>query len=310
MHIPSGSRLVIAYNAHSSRANSLKELLFDKLDAAHYKYERLEILQASLEENVAHLKDAFRPGDIILCAAGDGSAHALVHGLLAAGQPNVQVGFLAYGNFNDLARTFNTKPTLRDPVAFLHEAEVESLYPLRVVADGVELRRALLYVTIGWTARAAQCFDAPTVRAKIQAGRAHLPYSLWKIGLFYLRSRKLSVLPPFVLDARLRKRLTDIMCVNGPRVARLFRTRRRYYRRPVFLYKKLNVRSLILNLPFLLRSVFLMMPGKEKIQIEMDFVSPSSLPLQCDGEVIELTNISRLQVKKSRTALSVLTTKH
>src|SRR5690606_19018442 len=109
-------RLVIAHNPHSSRAADVQALVFNRLDAAGYRYETLEVRQAPLAENVHMLAPEVRPNDIVLSAAGDGSAHAIFHTVLAANQPGVELGFLAFGNFNDISHAFNDSKTLRDPV--------------------------------------------------------------------------------------------------------------------------------------------------------------------------------------------------
>src|SRR5690606_31962225 len=123
--------------------------------------------------------------DIILSAAGDGSAHATAHAVMAANQPDVELGFLAYGNFNDLPNTFNSKSSLRDPVTFLEQASPQDIWPLNVSVNGKSLRSALLYATVGWTAGAAGQFDNPNVRHSITHGGAGIMKSLWRSGLYY-----------------------------------------------------------------------------------------------------------------------------
>lgn len=302
-------RLVIAHNPHSSRAHEARELVFDRLDRADIAYETIEIRQSSLQDNIDWIRPQLQAADIVLCAAGDGSAHAVTHAVIAADISGIQIGFLAFGNFNDLPHALNTKESLQNPIEFLQTAQVETFYPLEVAVNGNYFRHALLYATIGWTAQAASRFDQPQIRHKLQTGGAGIMRSLWNIGWYYFKSRHRSYLPPFMLDQRLRTRLTDVLCANGPTVARMFRTGRRYYQLPVFLYKKLNVRSLIVNTPFLLRSLLYKMPGKEKMQTTLDFVDPSNVPIQCDGEVIELRDVTQLHIKKSTIAISVLATK-
>lgn len=302
-------RLVIAYNPHSSRAAVVQTMVFDRLDAAGYQYDRLEVLQASLENNVARLVPQIQPHDLILSAAGDGSAHAVAHAVLAATQPGVELGFLAFGNFNDIPRSFNTRRSLRDPVAFLARAHAETLYPLSIGVNGVHVRHALLYATFGWTAQAAQRFDDPVLRRQLQTGKVGTVRNLWRLGLYYLSSRRHSYIPAFTQTGQPHRHVTDLLCVNGQVVAGLFRTGKKYYQTPQFLYKRLNVAWLIINLPFLLLGLIGRMPGRATVAEKMIFPVPAIVPAQCDGEVVELQHVSRLEITKSAAPLHILTTK-
>lgn len=304
-----GRRLVIAHNPHSSRALAVQEQVFDRLTAAGYSYERIEVQQASLEDNVARLAPQIQPGDLILSAAGDGSAHAVFHSVMAANQPGVELGFLAYGNFNDIPNTFNSKKSLRDPVVFLEQAKQETIKPITVYVDGNLLRSALLYATIGWTARAAGVFNEPKVRYKIKHGGAGIVKSLWRTGGYYFQSRRTSALPPFSIGGVHYRGMTDIIAANGPTVARLFRSGKRYYKQPVFLFRVLNVRSIIHNVPFLLAGLIGRMRGQEVESIAALFDAPANVTLQCDGEVVELEGCTSIEIKKADRPLLALTSK-
>lgn len=304
-----GRRLVIAYNPHSSRARDIETDVFQRLKTAGYTYVSIEVHQASLADNVRRLSPQIEPRDIILCAAGDGSAHAMSHAIMAAGQTGVEIGFLAFGNFNDLPHTFNTHRTLRDPVKFLELARAEKIYPLQVSVDGRTLRQALLYVTIGWTARAASRFDEPNLRHKVKHGGAGLLKSIWRLGWYYLGSRRSSLLPSFRLRDIAHHKTTDLIFANGPTVARLFRSGKPYYRKPVFLYRKLDVRRLITNLPFLIEGLIGRMPGEEVKEALIEFDNLAVVPLQCDGEAVELKDVRQIEIRKYAHSLTVLTTK-
>lgn len=303
-----GRRLVISHNPHSSRASEVRAQVFDKLDAAGCAYEAIEVQQAHLSDNVARLAPLIQPSDIILSAAGDGSAHATAHAVMAANKPGVELGFLAYGNFNDLPNTFNSKQTLRDPVAFLEQAKPEEVWPLDVLLDGRPLRSALLYATVGWTAGAASEFDNPKVRHKITHGGAGIVKSLWRTGLYYLRSRRSSGLPILRYNGESYKK-TDLLFANGPAVARLFKTGKQYYAQPVFLFRMLNVRWLLPNVVFLVAGLLGRMWGEEVPGVLVEFDRPFSGQLQCDGEVVDVDSASIIDVRKSTQPLTILATK-
>lgn len=303
-----GRRLVISHNPHSSRASEVQRQVFDRLEAAGYVYETIEVRQAHLDENVARLAPQIRPGDIILSAAGDGSAHATAHAVMAANQPGVSLGFLAYGNFNDLPNTFNSKFTLRDPVAFLDQASPREVWPINVAVDGQPLRSALLYATVGWTAQAAGQYDDPEVRHNITHGGAGIVRSLGRTGVYYLKSRRSSGLPPFRYAGKVYKK-TDLLFANGPAVARLFKTGSNYYLQSVFLFRMLNVRWVTPNLPFLVAGLLGRMRGEAVPAVKIEFTAPYTGHLQCDGEVVNLKSIETIEVTKASRALEVLGTK-
>lgn len=304
-----GHRLVIAHNPHSSRARSVQSLVFKRLDDAGYDYTIIEVRQASLADNVDRLRHEIKSDDVIICASGDGSAHAVAHSILASDQPNVKVGFLAFGNFNDMARTFTDRAHQRDPVAMLQSFRHVELFPLSIFADGQFIRHAMLYATFGWTARAAARFDQPTVRQKITNGGAGLMKNIWRLGIFYMQSRRDHFLPEFKYQGVLQARTTDILCVNGPSLARVFRSTGRYHQTGKFLYKRLDVSRLLANVPFLVSAVCGHLPGEPISEFDCRFAQSIDLPLQCDGEVVELHDVSRITVSKSKLTLSVMATR-
>lgn len=303
-----GRRLVVAFNPHSSRASRVHENVFYRLDAAGFKYQKIEVLQASLEDNVRHIVPQLRSGDVIISTAGDGSAHAIANAVIAS-KLNVSVGFLAYGNFNDLAHTFNTRFTRTDPIALLESAHEQDMAPLDIYVNKKIVRHALLYSTFGWTAMAADEFNKSGARQSLQTGGAGIMRSVIRLGAFYKKSRRQARLPAMTLNGQVEDKLTDVLCVNGSHLARVFRTAQKYYNQNVFLVKTLDVTGLIKNVGFLTSSTLGRMSGDKHQSIEMVFDKPSTLPMQCDGEVAELHDVNKILVSKSTDFIRVLTTK-
>ncbi len=304
-----GRRLVIVHNPHSSRADEVNKNVFTRLDTAGYQYTTLEVRQASLADNIAALSPRIQDGDVIISAAGDGSAHAVSQAVMAADKKNVTVGFLAYGNFNDVSHTFNSRNCLKDPVALLKNAHQEVVYPLIINADDQYVRQALLYVTIGWTAQAAAQFDKPDIRRLYEKQSVSLVRTLLKLGSYYFRSRRKSYLPPFTVGRKSFTHRTDIIFANGPSVARLFHTGTDYYKTSEFLLRILNVSSLLSNSAFLVSGLFGYMSGKKSHDTLITFKQPESIPAQCDGEVIRIEGVTHLRIKKSEVPFYVLSTK-
>ena len=203
---------------------------------------------------------------------------------------------------------FNSKESLTDPVVFLAEAKPETIWPIQVAVNGKPLRNALLYSSVGWTAKAAGQFDRPSIRRKITQGDAGLLKSYWRLGKYYLKSRAASGLP--VLTYKDKKyHMTDLIFANGPTVARLFRSGNHYYRQNVFLFRMLDIRGVIKNLPFLISGLFGRMKGEEATQVEVEFETASTIVLQCDGEVVTLDATTHIGVSKLTHGFTVLATK-
>lgn len=303
-----GRRLVVAYNPHSSRASKVHENVFHRLDEAGFGYHKVEVLQASLEHNISHILPEIQDGDIIISTAGDGSAHAVANAVIASGC-DVSVGFLAYGNFNDLAHTFNERFSMTDPIAFLESAVEQSMAPIDIYVNKKIVRHALLYTTFGWTAKAADVFNRSSARQSLQTGGAGILRSLVRLSTFYFKTRRTSRLPSMNLNGEIRDNITDILCVNGSHLARVFRSSHKYYNQKVFLVRALDVTGLIKNIGFLVSSALGRMRGEQHDSIELSFDKPADVPMQCDGEVANLQQVNSILVAKSTKFIKVLTTK-
>lgn len=305
----SGRRLVIAHNPHSTRSRQVKSQVFDSLDQAGYDYHLIEVQQASLAENVERLKTQIKPNDIVLSAGGDGSAHAVAHSVLAADQPNVSIGFLGYGNFNDLPHSLNKRRDQKDPLSLLENATEQTLYPLTILADNQPVRSALLYTTIGWTAKAAAKFDDQSSRQRVlQSGKANIIKSLWHAFKFYMVSRAKSDLADFTIDENRYSKRTDILFANSTALARLFKTGRNYGASKQFLMRVLRVRWLAPNAPFLLLGLLGHMSGRVRSGAIIKFEQTTNLPVQCDGEVFQV-EAKNIEITKGQRKLTVISSR-
>lgn len=302
-------RLVIAHNPLSSRAIQVDEQVFARLDAAGYKYHKIEVQKASLEANVKRLKSKIKPGDIVISAGGDGSAHAIMHTVIAANKPGVSVGFLAYGNFNDMAHSLNKRAARQDPVKLLEKSTEQKLYPLSLYADDKLERHALLYATIGWTAKAAGKFDDMSLRKElVRTGNVNLVGSLWHAFKYYMQSRAHSDLVDFTARRQKYSQRTDILLANSTALARLFKTGKNYGHGKKFLFRTLRVRWLLPNIGFLTLGLVSRIRGQAINNLSIKFSQKSKLPVQCDGEVFELET-DNIKVKKGDIAITVMSSR-
>lgn len=305
-------RVVVIHNTNSSHASEVQANVLNVLDAEGVVYAAFQTPSPNPKDTIDAVADFVRSGDTILSAAGDGTGNAVGNGLLLANQSDVKVGFLGYGNFNDMAATFNAGTAKRNPLLQLQSDQTRTLHPLEIMKNNEHWRYALLYSTLGWTALAAHEFDNPKIRERLQGGGATIASSLARLGLFYFKTRHTSKLPPFRREnGSYHDNLTDVLAVNGPIMAKIIRTGKNKYGDADFLRRDLDVSGFAKNIPFLVASGLGHMPGTLTTSDELQFAAPATLPIQLDGEYTGLRDVSTLAIRKSPDAptLQVITTR-
>ncbi|MDB5187454.1 MAG: Lipid kinase, YegS/Rv2252/BmrU family [Candidatus Saccharibacteria bacterium] len=300
MNTNKSERLVVIHNTKSSRAANVERGVFDRLADGGMRPTRFLTPSPHAADNIDAIAHFVQSGDTVLSAAGDGTANAVINGLLESNHEGVTAGFLGYGNFNDVPRTMNHGDARRDPLTLLSSRKTVELNPLSVTKNGEHWRYAALYATLGWTAVAAAEFDSPKVREKLQHGGANIVSSLARLGIRYFQTRHISDLPLFYRDnGELYEGLTDVLAVNGPIMAKIIRSGQDKYKGPDFLLRDLDVSGLFKNSGFLAASAIGRMPGVVTQSDELKFTQPSSVPIQVDGEFSMLNNVSTLRIEKS-----------
>lgn len=309
-------RVVVIRNSESSHADRVQDEVMRPLQGLGLSVGQLvefPVPSTDFSESVERLAEILEPGDRVISPAGDGTASLAVNAAILARSEDVRLGFLPYGNFNDVAATFTSRATQRNPATLLTSPHVVEAKPLQVLKDGLSHRYALLYANVGWTAQAAALFDDPSVRRALQSGRTGLPANMARLARTYFAQRATAALPEFRKDNKpeVHASTTDILAVNGPIMGRVIRSARRYYGEDVYLSSELDVSTLHRNMQFLGRSALnlclkthLKLPGDEVSQMELDFRSSAMVSLQVDGEY-ELVEVSRLQFAKDQDGPSV-----
>lgn len=268
----------------------------------------------NFEDNVDAISEVIEPGSTILVAAGDGTGSAAANAVLRADSYGAQLGFLPYGNFNDMAHTFTGKG-FKDPINLINNHDTVNVHPLNIYANGDLLRRGVLYATLGWTARAASIYDNPDDRLALQSGGANIVNSLATIAKMYFQSRATAQLPMFkrLGEDAFYDDTTDILAINGPIMAKIIRTKTPYYKGTDFYSKDLDVSSFFANSRFLGSSALNFFPGiklplqgQERHADRLEFIEKANIPLQIDGEYIHLEDVENLSITKE-TGLDVRT---
>ena len=309
----SSERILVVRNPASSHADQVEhdvmDCLYDNFTAS--RIQEFWTPSSDYEVTTAEIAAAIQPGDSIIVAAGDGTGNATANAYLQANAEGTRLGFLPYGNFNDMAATFTDKAARKNPALLLGPtAKQVEVHPLNVIKNGEHYRFALLYATLGWTAVAAKIFDDPLARQALQSGKATLPASLLNIAQMYFRTRSNAYLPPFRREGSIavHEDVTDVLAINGPTMARIIKSQKHFYAGGDFLSCDLDVSKLYRNIEFLGRSglnfalgTILSLPGTTVEADELLF-DGATVPVQLDGECSVLENTQSIRITKQTTS--------
>src|ERR1017187_4604645 len=107
-------RIIVVRNPATSHADEVQRCVIDRLhDDGLTKSQVKEFWTPSPNNQITieSLSEVIQPGDQILVAAGDGTGNAVGNAFLQADNDGARVGFLRYGNNNDLAASFTSRRT-------------------------------------------------------------------------------------------------------------------------------------------------------------------------------------------------------
>lgn len=289
-------RLVIVENPRSSAASNIEHEVFDRLDAQNVRYERVTMRYPNATANILDLAETLKSGDMVISAAGDGTASQVANATLLSAE-DIEIGFLPYGNFNDIARAHTR---LGSTVLDLLHAEAITTIPLTIMNDGEHWRYAPAYATVGWSALATQVFSHDISRyiTRNTLPPLKLGASLLQIVYRYYRDRSYT-LPDFTAHdtSEIHTGLTDIIAINNPAVASSIGSRRKWYDTEEFGYRELDVSHFFPNLVFGLQSLARQMPLSSKERVDIRFHEPVTIPIQTEGEFHYLST-TELTIKK------------
>jgi hypothetical protein len=289
-------RIVLVHNPTSTRADDIARCVVAPLQNEHIPYTDYPTKYADSEHNIDDMRSIFQDGDTLLCAGGDGTVMQVANAVLRNNHLNTRVGYLAYGNFNDLAgRT-------RNPLELLNPAaQIAERYPLTITVDGRYWRDAPGYMTIGFTAVAASRFAHPEVREHMKRAPewAKLAASIGRLGITYFHDRR-TFLPPFSTNESpiVHHAVTDIIALNNRHAGRIIRSETDYGTAATFGYHTADVSTIAKNIPFGLRALSGHAPLAPLSHLAIDFQTPASLPIQTEGEFAELTDVTRICIYK------------
>ena len=310
------SRLIIVINPRSSGFSFISKKILKPVYASSLSEGEIitfEIQPTNPLDNAQKMAKILKNGDKILVAGGDGTAHIASNAVAFSGK-KIQIKYTGFGNFNDYACSFS-KNTPQAAVRALEKGETVSvLRPLEIFINGEFYRYAPLYATFGLTAEATEIFDLPKIRnhlKKIKNRNLRHLLSLAEAAKFYFKNRKKHILKITKIETdgeafEIRDKITDVAFMNGPRMARVMRSKINKTDSENFGFTAMNSGDFRANIPFLVKGIFGHIPLKRVKNTKIEFKKPSKIALQIEGEVYRITDVKTLEVKLSKNKIEVL----
>ena len=328
-------RLFFIYNPYSSNYVRVKdEVLSHVAEFNSYMVGKIAIKKAPFETNVTAIKKILKDGDIVIAVGGDATAAVTVNAILESGK-DVTLGVLPYGNFNDLARTLGTMK-YEDIYTFLKSGRVtppegaphfgpvgeeavagpaqntadrlKSLYPLDIIVDGKHWRYATCYVTMGMTAEACELFDEPKFRKSMQKGhrsswRSYLALVKW----YFKNRRKKQFIPEFSLNGCPQHRKTsDYAALSGRSMCRVMKGGDDFLKSKTFRSMTDRLTNFWRLFKLMARSILIRTPGYDTTGDLIEFINPSTVELQAEGEYHTFKDVSKIEIRKGLECLKVI----
>ncbi len=307
---------MLVYNAQSSHHAAVeREVLAPARQLKGWMVGKYAIKPTSFGDNVANLAKLVNDGDLVIVAGGDGTATMTINGVLRA-QKKVTLAVLGYGNFNDIAGMLGAWP--RDDelgqvqfqkIVQAYEAQrTDNLYPLEVVINDRHWRYAAGYVTIGLLAQATTLLEQPKVRQQLDTGKRNAFYSLRQAVKWYLKHHRHNYLPAGALNgAPWPEQATDILAVNSPRLAQLMRGGDWWQDPEQFGSSVQCLGKFWKMVRFGLKSIRTGVPLAETTGDLIEFMQPSSVEIQVEGEYESLEQVEKILIQKTSQPLKVIT---
>lgn len=298
-------RLLIVYNPRSSRYLEVKDQVLARAkELSGYIVGKYEIANTNIEDNIKQLSRVLEGDDLVLTAGGDATAIIAANAILESGK-KVTLAVLPYGNFNDLSRTLRTK-TFDD--VFLSGATARNFYPLEIIVDGKFFRYSTCYVTVGMMAESVGLYNEPEMRRKLKKTFGRQVTSYTELAKWYFKNRKKHVfIPEFKLNGVLQpKNTSDYAAVNGRSMARIMKGGEDYRDPKYFRHKIDHLTNIHRLIKLMFKSVISRIPGSATDGDTLEFVNPSTVALQAEGEGKVFENIKIIEIRKSKKCLKVI----
>lgn len=309
-------RVVVVKNPASTQSKSVERDVVERLRDNNFSPVIFETPASHRQDNIDVMREFIEPGDRIIVAGGDGTGNIAANAAIDSGQEAVQLGFLGYGNSNDMASVFSGHSRYKDPLALAKSEASTDAYPLRVDVNGEFDRHALLYASLGWTAKAAAAFNTPDTRQELHSGKSTRLDNFRKIANIYQTTKDSVSLADFRLgdDPKVHQ-AADILMLNGPTMAGMVSSGQNYYEGTNFLRTVTDTIKLNHNMPFISLSLLnfitrnklkLHLPG-EDVSSQIILFDNASVDIQTDGEHHRHEGVHQVTVSKEERPLAIIT---
>ena len=310
--------LILVINPRSSGFELIREKILPFLDKAHFEkgsFKTFEIQPTSPMENAEELARGLKNGDIILVAGGDGTAHIAANAAAISGRKKLKIKFTGFGNFNDYAHSFSKNSGKAAIEAFETLKVQAEIRPIELKINGKFFRYAPLYATIGLTAEMAEIFEGRRIRKvlkKVHNRNIRLIFSLLAATRFYFKNCRKHILKISEISTDKKEfskkpnRITDVVFMNGPRMARIMRSSINKKDSENFGFGVLDSARLFRNSPFLIKGTFGKIPLKRAKSAKIIFQKPQNITIQVEGEVCKIKKVETIEAKLSDKKIEIL----
>ena len=310
--------LTLVVNPRSSGFELIQKKILPFLDETHFEkgsFKTFEIQPTSPMKNAHEMAKGLKDDDIILVAGGDGTAHIAANAVAISGKKNIKIKFTGFGNFNDYAHSFS-KNSGKAAIKSFEILKVQAkIRPIELKINGEFFRYAPLYATVGLTAEMAEIFEGGRIRKvlkKVYNRNIRLILSLSAATRFYFKHCRNHILNLSKIKINDKDFLnipqnpTDIVFMNGPRMARIMRSSINKKESDNFGFEVLNSAGLIRNSPFLMKGFFGKIPLKRADRVEIAFRKPQNIVIQIEGEVCKIKKVQTIEAKISDKIIEIL----
>lgn len=304
-------KMILVYNPQSARFWQIeKEVLQKVRNLKGWMVGKYEITADDVEVNAARLKRLIMDDALIVAAGGDGTVSVAVNAILGSLAEGVSLGVLAYGNFNDTARSFGNL-RLEEILRKAERGERAKVWALECLINQKHWRYGMCYFTVGMFAEACAVFDHPKTRKVLQRGKRHLLFSLGVLARWWLKQRKRRFMPDFCLgnssdEFVARKGYSDYMAVNGATVARIMKGGQWFRKSQYFLSETGQMTRFSKLVPMMLGSMLKRIPGVESDYDCVAFARPARVMVQAEGEYKMMSGVERIEVRKAARGIDVI----
>lgn len=290
-------RLVVVHNPNSTGAARAVDEVIKPLYDNSVDFTLFETQHSDTEANIADMRKVFQRGDRAIVTGGDGTKMQAMNAVCREQLTDIQFGLLPYGNYNDLA----------DKHLDIHQIinqryTTSPLSPMTIDVNGEYYRHAPSYLTLGFTALAASRFSSEDTREIIKRLPLHLRKlaNIAELAISYLQMSR-EKLPTFHTSESdiVRSAVTDILLLNSKRAGGIIRSHPNYAQEDFFGYHEANVTNIFASLPFGLSALAGHAIADPRRETRITFERPSTVPLQSEGEFMELHDVSEIFVYKN-----------